>query len=224
MIESLGIEAYSLHAPFAEEIDITSLDERRRDHARAELLRATEAAGRLGVRYLVIHPGPEKGGFPEQERIRRMENAARVLNDISDACRALGLSLVLENMLPHLFSGRVQELLWILGALRTTDVGICLDTGHAYLSGDLQTVAHRLSGHLWMMHAHDNLGERDDHLPPGEGNVDWQCLLGQISRAGFSGTIILEIAARGDVEFILHGARRARRYLRDISSRLRQYR
>jgi len=75
MIESLGIEAYSLHAPFAEEIDITSLDERRRDHARAELLRATEAAGRLGVRYLVIHP------------LHGARRARRYLRDISSRLR-----------------------------------------------------------------------------------------------------------------------------------------
>jgi len=134
-IEQLGLEPYSLHAPFAEHIDITSLDQARRLHARDELLRAAKAAGHLRARYLVIHPSAEQGGFPEEERFHRMENAARVLTEISHESRARDVVLVLENMLPHLFSRRVQELLWILGALETTDVGICLDTGHAHLSG-----------------------------------------------------------------------------------------
>jgi len=127
---------------------------------------------------------------------------------------------VLENMLPHLFSGRVRELLWILGALETTDVGICLDTGHAHLSGDLRTVVHKLSGHLWMMHATDNHGHRDDHLPPGDGRIDWQRLLRQMARIEFSGAIILEVAGQDNHQAVLEGARRARRHLREISRRL----
>lgn len=219
-IDDLGLEAYSLHAPFADEIDITALDPTQRRHSRDEMLRAADAAGHLGVRYLVIHPGPERGGFAESERFQRMENAAEVLTEVSRAAEQRQVALVLENMLPHLFSGRVRELLWILGALETTRVGICLDTGHAHLSGDLRTVAHKLSGHLWMMHASDNHGKRDDHLPPGDGQVDWQRLLRQMAAIGFSGTIILEIAGQENPQAVLQGARRGRRHVRDLSRRL----
>ncbi|MBN2292220.1 MAG: sugar phosphate isomerase/epimerase [Pirellulales bacterium] len=219
-IDDLDLEPYSLHAPLADDIDITSLDGDSRRHARDELIHAADAAAALGVRYLVIHPGPEKGGFPEKERFERMENAADVLTDVSNACREHKLALVLENMLPHLFSGRVRELLWILGALDTIDVGICLDTGHAYLSGDLSTVVNKLSGHLWMMHATDNHGQRDDHLPPGEGEIEWKKLLYQLSGIGFNGAIILEVAGQEDHQAMLDGARQARRYLREISRHL----
>jgi sugar phosphate isomerase/epimerase len=219
-IDELDLEPYSLHAPFADDIDITSLDQGHRRHAQDELIAAAEAAARLGVRYLVIHPGPEKGGFPEHERHPRMEFAAEVLTVVSRACRERDVALVLENMLPHLFSGKVRDLLWILGALETTRVGICLDTGHAHLSGDLGTVVHKLSGHLWMMHATDNHGQRDDHLPPGEGQIDWNRLLRQMARIGFSGAIILEVAGQDNQMAVLDGARRARRHLREISRRL----
>ncbi len=220
-IDDLGIEPYSFHAPFAEDIDITALDAGPRRHARDELMQAADAAGQLGVRYLVIHPGPEKGQLPEKERFQRMEHAAEVLTEVSRDCRQQGMALVLENMLPHLFSGRVRDLLWILGALETTDVGICLDTGHAHLSGDLNTVVQKLSGHLWMMHASDNHGRRDDHLPPGDGQIDWPRLLRQLDRIRFGGAIILEIAGQDDHQVVLEGARRARRCLRDISRRLK---
>jgi len=219
-IDELGLEPYSMHAPFADEIDITSMDSQGRGRARDELMRAADAAGALNVRYLVIHPGPETGGFPKQERFHRMENAAGVLNEVSQACRERGAALVLENMLPHLFSGRVRDLLWVLGALETTEVGICLDTGHAHLSGDLRTVAHKLSGHLWMMHATDNHGQEDEHLPPGDGQIDWQRLLRQMLSIGFRGAIVLEVAGQADGEATLDGARRARRFLRNLSHRL----
>jgi sugar phosphate isomerase/epimerase len=221
LIEDLRLETYSFHAPFAEGIDITSLDPQVRDQALKELLQAIESAAILKVRYFVVHPGPEKTALPEHERFVRLENAVAVLNQAHAHCRRLGVGLVLENMLPHLFAGRVRDLLWILGALNTTEVGICLDTGHAHLGEDLLKVAHKLSGHLWMVHASDNRGQYDDHLPPGDGQIDWAALLEHLNGIHFNGTLMLEIADLGDRSTTLDGARRARRYLRDLSHRLR---
>ena len=55
-LDALGMEAYSFHAPFADDIDISSLEPAGREHALAEILRAVEAAASLGVHYFVIHP------------------------------------------------------------------------------------------------------------------------------------------------------------------------
>jgi sugar phosphate isomerase/epimerase len=216
-IRELQLEPYSFHAPFADQIDITSPDEHLRNSSAQEMFRAAEAAAEIQVRYFVIHPGPEKGGFPEGERLQRMANAASALNHVARRCRELGIRLVLENMLPHLFFGHARDVLWILGALETTDVGICLDTGHAHLSGDLRTVAHKLSGHLWMVHASDNRGQRDDHLPPGDGDIAWAPFIDQLTELQFKGAFILEIAGDRDADDVLSGARRARLFLREIT-------
>lgn len=216
-MRQLELEAYSFHAPFADDLDITSPDVHVRQRSIDEMFRAADAAATLGVRFYVIHPGPETGEIPRAERLDRMENAARALDRVAAHCRQLRLSLVLENMLPHLFAGPVRDLLWLLGAVDATDVGICLDTGHAYLSGDLYGVAHKLSGHLWMLHASDNRGDFDDHLPPGEGDIAWRELFRQLAFEAFDGTVILEIAGGGEAPDILRGAQRARSYLRRLS-------
>jgi sugar phosphate isomerase/epimerase len=216
-MRDLDLDAYSLHAPFAEHIDITSLDEQVRQKSLDEMVKAAEAAAQLGVRYLVIHPGPEKSDIPDQQRLNRMDNAAGTLNELARRCRQLGVRLVLENMLPHLFFGHARDVLWMLGALDATDVGICLDTGHAFLSGDLHTVVHKLSGHLWMIHASDNHGQRDDHLPPGEGAIHWNTLIEQLTNLHFRGTVILEIAWGGDMELTLSRACRSRQFLTQVA-------
>ncbi len=95
--------------------------------------------------------------------------------------------LLLENMLPHLMFGHTSDILFLLGAIRETNVGTCLDTGHAFLSGDLRTVIHKLSGHLRMLHVNDNLGDRDQHLSPGEGAIDWISLMRQLRQWRFLG-------------------------------------
>jgi sugar phosphate isomerase/epimerase len=207
------LDPYSFHAPFADRIDITSLDSSVRQSSIEEILLAAEAAALMRVRHFVIHPGPEKGGFPFDQRLQRMENAAMALNQISGHCKRLGVRLVLENMLPHLFFGHTRDVLWVLGALESIDVGICLDTGHAYLSGDLSTVVHKLSGHLWMVHASDNRGRYDDHLPPGEGSIAWKPLIEQLRRLHFAGTFILEIAGDSDSKDLLARAQCSRQFL-----------
>lgn len=216
-IQQLYLEPYSFHAPFADHIDITSLDEGVRSNAIAEVLQAATAAAELGVRYFVIHPGPERSHIPDCERLERMRRAADALNRISNHCDQLGTALVLENMLPHLFFGHAQDVLWMLGAIRSMNVGVCLDTGHAHLSGDLTTVAHKLSGHLWMLHASDNYGERDDHLPPGGGRIDWKLLVSQLTRIRFEGGVILEIAAGPDGNVDLAAAQRSRKLLHHLA-------
>lgn len=218
-LQALGMEAYSFHAPFADDIDITSFDPAQRERALRELVMAAEAAARLEVRYFVIHPGPERSGLADDERLARMRNAAGVLERAAERCRQLGVGFVLENQLPHLFFGHARDLLWLMGTLERIDVGICLDTGHAQLSGDLHTVVHKLSGHLWMLHASDNGGQFDDHLPPGRGGVPWGALVDQLYDVGFRGAVVMEIAATEGPEVALRKAREGRLFLRDTFRR-----
>lgn len=222
-IRELGMEAYSFHAPFDPQIDITALEEDRRNHARDEILEAAEAAAALEVRHFVIHPGPEEErSRAGDQRIRRLENAAGVLDQVATRCRRLGIGFVIENMLPHLMFGNTSDMLWIMGAIEEIDVGTCLDTGHAHLTGDIYRVMYKLSGHLQMIHLNDNRGDGDDHLPPGQGRIDWNRLLSKLAETGFKGGMILELSGAGDrtPADILADARRARRLVRDISRRL----
>ncbi len=221
-MKDLGLQANSFHAPFAPHIDIASLDARQRESSVAELLTACDAAKAMDSRYIVLHPGPEQEGRPPpDEWYHRMNQAANSLNQVAKHCREIGLILLLENMLPHLMFGHTSDMLFLLGAIRETNVGTCLDTGHAYLSGDLRTVVHKLSGHLRMLHVNDNRGGWDDHLPPGQGSIDWESLVAQLRHWNFRGTLILELSSNiGRPAEIMAQARQARAYLTELQSRL----
>ncbi len=220
-LTALGIGAYSFHAPFADHIDITSLDLPQRAASVREVLAAAEAAALLGSRYFVIHPGPEHQAHPSgDDRQHRLENVARSLDEIAGQCQRLGMTCVLENKLPHLLFGNTADMPWILGAMTVTEVGVCLDTGHAQLGGELDTATHKLSRHLRMIHASDNRGHYDDHLPPGQGAIDWPRILGLLRDSGFRGSLIMEIAGHGESAQILDAARHARQFLRRTAWRL----
>ena len=129
---------------------------------------------------------------------------------------------VLENKLPHLLFGNTSEILWILDGIKTAEAGACLDTGHAYLSGDMSDLLKKVGHRLKLVHAHDNRGGNDDHLPPGDGKIDWSQLVRQLTQMEFHGALILEMAGAGDVNVTMANARRGRTYLREIARRLSQ--
>jgi sugar phosphate isomerase/epimerase len=220
-IDALGLEAYSFHAPFADDIDISSLEPARREHALAEILRAVEAAASLGVHYFVIHPGPENGDIPSrEERLLRIENVCSVLERVAARCSEVGIQCVLENKLPHLMFGQSADLLWILTCLKGNRVGACLDTGHAHLAGELYPLVYKMAPYLRLLHVHDNKGHGDDHLPPGDGRIDWTALLKELAAVNFTGAFILELAGGGEPDVIMARARRARSYLRQRARRI----
>lgn len=219
MLRDLGIEAYSFHAPFID-VDISSLDQQHRKYSQDQLIIAAEAAATMEVRHFVIHPGPDKTlSFSVEERMQRLRNAAEVLNKVAQKCQNLKVGLVLENMLPHLPFGSISDMLWIIGAMESLNITTCLDTGHAILSGDIYNVLYKLSGHLQVIHANDNYGTSDDHLPPGTGCVDWHRVMYELTETNFHGGIILELSGTHgtDVEGTLQKARTAQLYLRGIA-------
>ena len=220
-INQLGMEAYSFHAPFAPEIDISSPDEVRRANAMQEILVAVEAAAILGVHYFVIHPGPENADIPSrEERLIRIENVVSVLNQVTTRCGELGIRCVLENKLPHLLFGNSNDIVWILSALETTQVGACMDTGHAFLAGDLNNLVYKLGPYLRMLHVHDNSGHSDEHLPPGQGAINWQAFLLDLVQIDFRGAMILEIAGGDDAGRVMAKARQGRTAIRTLARQI----
>lgn len=219
MLRRLGLEAWSFHAPFSDALDISAPDRRARGHARRELTRAAEAAAHLGARYLVVHPGPETVlHLPAAEHRERLVHAAEELAALGRRCRELGLRMLLENMLPHLVFGPLENLLWLAGALGDDHDGLCFDTGHAHLAGGAPEILGSLAGRLRMLHVHDNRGQGDDHLPPGCGHIDWPHLLAALERSGFAGGLIVELGEGGGD--VLEGARQGWRRLAELSPRV----
>ncbi len=215
-MRALEIRPVSLHAPFSQRIDITSPNDADREAAVMELILACEAASLMGCENVVLHPGPEREGRPPPEELfQRMHRAADALNRVAFRCRALGVRLLLENMLAHLMFGHVRDMMYLLGEIKTNDVGTCLDTGHAHLAREMGVVIQKLSGHLKMVHINDNHGDRDDHLAPGDGSIDWPWVIDQLRRVNFQGVLVLELSSseQESVDEFLARAVRAREFM-----------
>jgi sugar phosphate isomerase/epimerase len=220
-IKELGMEAYSFHAPFAPNIDISSPDVNQRHASINEIGKAAEAAAMLQAHYFVLHPGPENTpARSSEEQLPRIQHVIDSLNQIAKHCHEIGVVCLLENKLPHLVFGNAGETLWILDGINSAEVGACLDTGHAFLSGEINGLVCKLGARLKMIHAHDNGGSNDDHWPPGDGKIDWAQLLGTLVQTSFHGAFILEMAGMQDSNVTMANARRGRAYLRELARRL----
>jgi sugar phosphate isomerase/epimerase len=71
-----------------------------------------------------------------------------------------------------------------------------------------------------MIHASDNHGDWDEHLPPGDGDIIWPALLSQLRDLSFEGAFILEIAGLDDRGIALERARRGKDYLQRLTGLL----
>jgi sugar phosphate isomerase/epimerase len=75
---------------------------------------------------------------------------------------------------------------------------VCLDTGHTFLGGFWDRFVEISNGRLEHVHACDNNGRYDDHLPPGDGRINWPHVVATLERAAFTGWVMLELHCTTD--------------------------
>lgn len=203
-----GVRAKSIHAPYGPRLDLGNEDPEVRAAGLEGFRRLLEPFAMLGGEVMVIHPNhswaDQTAEGASASRRRSRESLARA----GDFARPYGLTVAVENMIaagaprPGATAADLVEMI----ADCPDNVGICLDTGHAFLNGrDPAAEVVDAGSHLVALHVHDNDGESDRHWPPGRGRIDWPRFLQALRTAGFGGAWTLEIMARGgeDVDAVM---------------------
>jgi len=202
--DGLGLRVHSLHAPFGHDVNFTSPEESDRRYALRRLTLAADALHLLGGGLYVIHPGGEDQRWV-WDRERRLALSAEGLNTVWRVCQDRGLTLVVETPLPHLLGGQPVDFAWILERLPRPGTGVCVDTSHCSLAGSLMATIATVGSRLVHVQASDNGGQTDDHLPPGDGVIDWTAVTGALDAVSYEGVFMLEVTGEGDVESCLAG-------------------
>lgn len=180
----------SIHAPFGGLLDLADPNPYHRYAAVGAILAAGHAIKRLGGEIVVVHPS-DRVRDPHDVQ-QRLENCRDSLRSLGASCCHEGLQLVVESPLPHLVGGRVDEFTWLLRQLDPA-IGVCLDTGHIALGKAWSGFLGAADGRLRHVHASDNHGQYDDHLPPGEGALDWRAIRDSLRAVDYRGWIMLEL-------------------------------
>jgi sugar phosphate isomerase/epimerase len=206
------VQLVSVHAPVLE-MSLASADASEREAALAETERALHIARRIPFRTLVVHLGR-----PRAEGVRGGTNrdaARRSVDALAQLAAPLDVRIALE-VIPNDLS-RAESLAQLIDQdIERTNVGICLDLGHARLAGDVADAIELVSGHLAAMDVHDNRGRGDDHLVPVDGAIDWPSALTTVQKVGYDGALTLELSSRGATKDTLARARDARRRMESL--------
>ncbi len=99
-----------------------------------------------------------------------------------------GINLALENMpLTFITVGREP---WELEEMTEgMEIEWCFDVGHANTTGTIDEFLKKKE-RFANIHIHDNMGKEDEHLPIGEGTIDWKKVLSELN--GYGGNFVLE--------------------------------
>jgi sugar phosphate isomerase/epimerase len=195
-VEAAGFRIQSAHGCWggqsiqADRVDLASLDPATGSSSLGDLKRCIDWLESAGGSCLVIHPG---GLSDRTDFEARREALRRGLVALADHARGTGVTLCVENMPLGVFPGsRMADLAAIVEGLDRQEVALALDTGHANISAT--PVAETLAAGKWLRttHVHDNDGRQDIHLPPGQGNVDWDAWVEALDAIDYRGPIVLE--------------------------------
>jgi sugar phosphate isomerase/epimerase len=219
------IELHSVHAPIVEHIagnrwgpalSTAAAAPDARARAVHEAVAAARIARLVPFRHLVLHLGVPDALGPDAGSNTR-DAAERSLEEVAAAAAPLGVQVAVE-LIPNRLStadGLVRLLEEDL-ELPPPGAGICLDTGHGFLAGDLADAIELVSGELVATHVHDNRGRNDDHLVPFDGNIDWPTALMSFRKVGYEGNLTFEVANTSTPRQVLERLVAARRRFEEI--------
>jgi len=195
------LQLFSLHAPLYSDFDwgrsggqplsITYLERRQRIESMEEIKRALEIAERLPFRYLVLHMGMEN----EEYELAKFDAALTCLEHLKIFAKERGVQILLENI-PNEVS-TPERLVGFIQYTRLHEVKLCFDVGHAHMVGDVQSAFSVLKDRVVSTHVHDNHREKDEHLLPFEGGINWERTIRDFRSSGGQYPLLFELRNYG---------------------------
>lgn len=171
--------------------------------------RTMEACHILGCRQLIFHPLRQSERVDSQSLRQRIHDYnVRWFCDLLPWAERYDIVINLENTFdshhtqkagdpPYPYT-TAEDMLSLLRDIGSSRVGLCLDTGHANISGqDIPAMIRAFRGELTAVHLNDNYGRiapvyEDLHLFPGYGRIQWSSVFAALREVGFRGPMNME--------------------------------
>jgi sugar phosphate isomerase/epimerase len=178
-----GLALASLHAPTSRDLSatreggtplsITEVERVRRIEAMDELKRVIDVAEDLPYSRLILH----MGGPRETADPRKRDAAFSSLEHLVLHAHHRGVSIAVENTTSEM--GDPAYLRAFVDETRLAGLRFNFDIGHAHLADGpeperIEKAFAPLRELAVSAHIHDNHGDKDEHLPPYDGSIDWE--------------------------------------------------
>ena len=185
-LEANRLTLGSLHAPTSKDMSATresgtplsicEVERVRRIEAMDEFKRAIDVSEELPFSRMVLH----MGGSRETADPRKRDAAFSSLEHLVLHAHHAGVTLAVENTTSEM--GDPAYLRAFVEETRLTGLRFNFDVGHANLADGpaeqrLEESFAPLRDLVASVHLHDNHGDKDEHLPPYDGTIDWSAAI-----------------------------------------------
>lgn len=188
------LEIWSVHIPFARDLDISSPDPKNHQKMVDETLKLFNWNQYIGAKVFVIHSSSEP--IADQDRPERLKICIKTLRDLTAKAKDLGILLAMENLPRTCLANNAKELCLILNE-SGSDTNWCFDSNHLLQEKPEEFVqrANRtpVSTHI---SDYDFIDER--HWIPYDGQINWNKVINALVDKGYQGPCIFEGRKRKD--------------------------
>jgi len=177
-------------------IELGSLYDNIRKAWLEEAKKAIRVANELGIKEINFHA--ETFGLSvmnKKYRIKTLKTFVQSLDELVDYAGKFNMGVMLENVPKKRRAGiDINGFRYIMK--RVKGLGLHLNIGHAFIEGKMKCVEKYIKtfrDRLWHIHIHDNHGESDEHLAIGNGEIDYERVIGLLKNTDYNRTISFEV-------------------------------
>lgn len=194
LIEEEGLDVSGfIPAQFGYPTNLCIANEQVRQDSIAYLQEEIRVAATFGAPLVSLCPGHRVYGQSKEDGWERLKDSIRTLS-ASAVQQGVRLAIEPADRYETDVVQTTDDVLRLLQELELENVGVVLDTGHAYVVGEeLSQVVRELGEVLFHIHIDDNHGQRDEHLIPGDGEIDFLPFLEALEGVGYSGYLVAEL-------------------------------
>ena len=161
----------------------------------------------VGAKYVVVHADEYKtrGRYDTKEIL---DFTYDYLAPYVEYAEKNGMGIAVENVFedntyryPQVdgksrFTSRVEELKAVIERFGTPSVTCCWDFGHAkcaFGNEEMLDALKQVGKYVSCTHVHDNYYQKDLHLPPFWGEIDWEAHIDYLKEIGYDGKFSFEL-------------------------------
>lgn len=202
-LKSAGL-ATTIHSPFMD-LNPGAMDISIRGASRRRIQQVMKAAELLHPRVIVVHPGFDDLHYGDN-RLEWLKNSIGFWREFVPQASELGTVLAVENI----YEKEPSTLKALLEEIDSPCFRHCFDVGHWHMfkTVSMEEWFSELGSYIVETHIHDNHGQSDEHLPVGEGIIDFALFF----------RLLLKHAPEAVWTIEAHSAERLQRALKNIKT------
>jgi len=206
------LDPFRKHRP-----SLVSVDSTAREQRASYYRHAIDIAAELGAPLISVWSGTPQPKVPEERSWSRLVAG---LLPVLDHAAERGIRVAFEPE-PGMFIEDLADWRALRERVDHPALGLTIDVGHLAVREEAPWERHLIVHRDELLHVHldDAANGIHEHLPPGQGELDWTGILGALDRIGFGGVALVELSRHSHVAPVM--AQRSILFLRRVEARVR---